>query len=259
MAATKSVKEVKDESIQILEVKQATMDFCILGMTPLIMNRMPAKVMNELLAGSVKKNSAEKASTLKHLPIQEYRDSAYQIKGNTPTLLGILPTAFKKAMGTAALDMPGAKKAQILRLIYVNGEMTPVYGIPKIFLAITRNSDIKHTPDVRTRAILPEWACRLSLTFTQPIMREQSIANLLAAAGFQSGVGDWRNEKGSGNYGAFKLVGPDDPDFVRIVSTQARAEQIEALANPVSYNDETSEILAWFDVESRRRGFKVAA
>ena len=242
--------------IQIMEVVKGQIEFCILGTSPLIMNRMSQKVWFELLAPKGKKNAAEKASTMKHDPIKEFRDSAYTISDpNAPTLLAILPTSFKRAMGTAALDTPGAKKAQIGRLVYIEGEQLPIYGVPKVFMAITRSADMNKTPDVRTRAILPEWACRLKITFTKPILREQSIANLLAAAGFQSGVGDWRQEKGSGSYGSFKLVSADDADFLRIVSTQGRAAQQHALDKPVAHNDETDEMLAWFDVELSKRGF----
>lgn len=250
----------KSDEITILEVSTGEMEFCVLGSSPLILNRMSQKAWFELLAPKGRKSTAEKASSLKHDPIKEFRDSPYTIADtNCPTLLGVMPTAFKKAMATAALDVPGAKKAQIGRLVYIAGEMLPIYGIPKVFMAITRSADINKTPDVRTRAILGEWACRLRITFTKPILREQSIANLLAAAGFQSGIGDWRQEKGSGSYGSFRLVSADDPDFVRITTTQGRAAQQAALDEPQAYNDETGEMLAWFDVEMRRRGFKVAA
>lgn len=246
--------------IQILEVVKGSMEFCILGTSPLIMNRMSQKVWFELLAPKGKKTAVEKASSMKHDPILEFRNSPYLMSDpKAPTLLCILPTAFKRAMGTAALDTPGAKKAQIGRLVYIEGEQLPIYGTPKVYMAITRSADMNRTPDVRTRAILPEWACRLKITFTKPILREQSIANLLAAAGFQSGVGDWRQEKGSGSYGSFKLVSADDKDFVRICKTQGRATQKDAMDHPVAHNEETEEMLAWFDVEIKRRGFKVAA
>jgi len=221
---------------------------------------MSQKTWFELLAPKGKKTMAEKSSTMKHDPIREFRDSPYRMMDSkSPALIAVMPTAFKKAMGTAALDMPGARKAQILRLIYVEGEMLQIYGIPKLFMAITRSADMNRTPDVRTRALMPEWACKLTISFAKPMLREQSIANLLAAAGFQSGIGDWRQEKGSGSYGAFKLVSADDKDFQRIVKTMGRKEQQEALDNPVAYNEETQEMLSWFDVEVRRRGFKVAA
>jgi hypothetical protein len=246
--------------IAILEVARGRMEFCILGTSPMIMNRMSQKVWFELLAPKGRKTAADKASTAKHDPIKEFRDSPYVISDpKAPTKLAVMVTAFKRAMATAALDMPGASKTQIGRLVYLPGELQPIYGLPKVFMAITRSADIKKTPDVRTRALLPEWACRLSIEFTKPLLREQEIANLLAAAGMSSGIGDWRQEKGSGSYGSFKIVSEDDADFVRICKTMGRAAQQQALDEPEAYNDETSEMLAWYNVEMKRRGFKVAA
>lgn len=246
--------------ITIMEVVRGRMDFCILGTTPLIINRMSQKAWFELLAPKGKKTAVEKQSTMKHDPLKEFRDSAYTIADDeSPTLIGGPATWFKQAMCSAALDTPGAKKAQIGRLVYIPGELVPIFGVPKVFMAITRSADMNKTPDVRTRCILPEWACRVSVTFTKPVLREQSIANLLAAAGFQSGVGDWRQQKGSASYGSFRIVSPDDADFARITETQGRATQEAAMQTPEAYNDETSEMLAWFEVELKRRGFKVAA
>lgn len=253
MATKKS--EINTE-ISIMEVQRGQMEFCVLGTSPLIMNRMSQKVRHELLAPKGRKTAADKAQSLKHDPIREFRDSPYVIAAdmNAPTLLGVMATAFKKAMCTAALRTPGVNKTEIAQLVYVPGELLSVFGLPKVFMAVTRSADMNKTPDVRTRAILPEWACRLQVSFAKPALREQGIANLLAAAGFISGIGDWRQEKGSGSFGSFKLVSADDPDFVRITGQMGRSAQVEALANPTPYDDETSEMLAWFDVEIKRRG-----
>jgi hypothetical protein len=256
---TKTTATADSGEIVIQQVKTHTIDFCILGTSPLILNRMAQKTWFELLAPKGKKTTAEKASTLKHDPLAEFRASPYIMRPDANTLLGVMCSGFKKAMGTAALRSPGVKKTEINQLVYVNGEFAEIYGIPKVFMAITRSADMNRTPDVRTRAILPEWACKLSVTFVSPALRETSIANLLASAGVVSGIGDWRQEKGSGSFGSFALVAHDDKDFLRILKTQGRQAQQAAMDDPEAYNDETSEMLAWFDVEIRRRGFKVAA
>lgn len=257
MATTKAETGVE---IVIHQIEQEVVEFCILGTTPIILNRLSQKAQHELLMPKGRKTAADKAGSLKHDPIDEFRDSPYLIANeNAPTLVGILPTAFKGAMRTAALDMPGAKKSQIGRLVYVDGEILPVYGTPKLFMSITRSADMNRTPDVRTRMILPEWACKLTVRYTKPILRQQSVVNLLSTAGFQCGVGDWRQEKGSGNYGSFRLVAKDDPDFVRITGKQGRAAQIAARDKAEPYDLETEELLSWFRVESNRRGMKVAA
>lgn len=252
-------KTQESGEVVIQEVQRGRIECCIIGTTPFIANRMSQKVLHTLLAPTGKKNAAEKASTMKHDPIKEFRDSPYRIDDKkASTLLGILPTSFKGAMGTAALRSPGVSKTAIGQLVYVEGEMLGLYGVPKVFMSVTRSADINKTPDVRTRALLPEWACRIAIEYTKPILREQAIVTLLSTAGIVSGVGDWRQEKGSGSYGCFRLCSADDKDFLRILKTQGRAVQQAALDKPEAYNDETSEMLAWFNVEIKRRGFRVA-
>src|SRR5580765_1634842 len=198
---TKKSTPSQDES-EIIEVTRGQFDCCILGTSPLILNRMSEKAKRELLMPKGRKNAIEKATTLKHEPVAEYRASAYRLHDeDAPTLLAILSTAFKRAIGTAALDMPGAKKAQIGRLTYIEGEYVGIFGVPKLFMSIVRSADMNKTPDVRTRAIVPQWACRVGITYVEPLIRPQAVANLLAAAGLTVGVGDWRSEKGAGSYG----------------------------------------------------------
>lgn len=258
MAAKKNTPS--DEITDILKVTTGTFECCVVGTSPLILNRMSEKAKHELLMPKGRKNAIEKATTLKHVPVDEYRASAYTLKDDAaPTLLAILSTAFKGALRSAALDMPGAKKAQIGRLTYIAGEMVGIYGQPKLFMSITRSADMNKTPDVRTRAIVPEWACRLSVTFVQPLIRAQAVANLLAAAGITIGVGDWRPEKGAGSYGQFRIADKDDPEFLAILKSGGRAAQIEALEHPVCYDDETTELLSWFDEERAKRQLKGVA
>jgi hypothetical protein len=238
----------------ILQVSTGVFECCIVGTSPLILNRMSEKAKHELLMPKGRKNAVEKATSLKHVPVDEYRASAHTIKDDSqPTLLAIPSTAFKGSIRTAALDMPGAKKAQIGRLTYIAGEYIGVYGLPRLFMSITRSADMNKTPDVRTRAIVPSWACRVNITFVQPLIRAQAVANLLAAAGITVGVGDWRPEKGAGSYGQFRIADKDDPEFLAIMAAGARAAQVDALENPIPYDDETSELLSWFDVERGRR------
>lgn len=246
--------------IVIFEQTRGKMEFCILGTTPLICNRMSQKVLQELLFPKGKKNAAEKATTMKHNPMQEFRDSPYILSDEkSKTLIAGLPSWFKGTMATAALDMPGVARTQIKKHVYVEGQYIQIFGVPQILCAVTRSADINRTPDVRTRAILPEWACRLTIEFTKPLLKEQSVANLLAAGGMVSGVGDWRQEKGSGNFGCFKLVSEDDKDFQRIIKTMGRKEQEKAMEKPECFDVETEDLLSWFDSETKRRGFKVAA
>lgn len=252
-------KKEENPELVINKIDVQTCDLYILGSTPLIYNRVSEKAKHELLMprATGKLNAAEKASRLKHVPLQEFRDSMYTyIDDARPTRLRFPSAAPKKSMSTAALDLPGLKRAQIGRLVWVNGTSIDIYGIPQVLMSVVRSADIGRTPDIRSRAILPEWACRISVSVVSPILKAQQIANLLAAAGLLCGLGDWRQERGSGNFGQFSVTTPDDPNYLRIVSTQGREAQDAAIANPAPFDDETQEMLGWFESELARRQLK---
>lgn len=249
----------KETEISVMEVTRGKIDVLLVGNTPLIFNRMSQKVQKELLMPKGKKNAAEKAGSLKHDPIAEFNDSIYKDFHETNETLLVFPTtAFKQSMSHAALDLPGSSKSQIGRLTNIDGHNVNIFGSPQCLMSVVRSSDMNRTPDVRTRAIVPEWCCRITATYTKPIIKEQAVLNLLAAAGMNIGVGDYRVQKGSGSYGQFRLVSADDKEYARIAKI-GRADQITAMAEHACYDDETRELLSWFEVESKRRGFKVAA
>ena len=61
-------------------------------------------------------------------------------------------------------------------------------------------------------------------------------------------------------FGQFDIgMAETDPAFAQVVSTGGRAAQIAAMDDPQCYDDQTEELMGWFDVEVKRRGFKVAA
>lgn len=252
-----ATKKEKIMTVEIEEVRKEHMSVSVVGTSPIILNRMSEKAKQDLLIGTKKKNKAEKESQAKHYPIAEYRESPYCIEAeDAPTYLGIMATAFKGAMKTAALDLPGSSKAQIGRLVYVEGDLVTLYGVPQIHLSVTRSADINKTPDVRSRAIIPKWAATITISFVTPIMKPKAVLNLLAAGGITSGVGDWRVEKGKGDYGQFRIANEEDLELKEIIATGGRDAQIAAIDEPKPYDLETKKLLAWYDEEYVRRGYK---
>lgn len=242
--------------IEILKVNTGRIEVCLLGDSPLILNRLSEKVMRELLMPKGRKTAAEKASMLKHEPMEEFSASPYTDRDpKGPTYIQHLASAFKKALMSAAIDIPGAAKAQVGRLSWVVGDRVPIYGVPQILLSPVRSADMNHTPDIRSRVIIPEWACRFTIAFVSPILKQQSIANLLASAGITQGVGDWRPQKGAGSYGQFSLVNEDDPRFVKILKTGGRDAQLAAMKAPQAFDQETEDLLAWFEKAKQERGW----
>jgi hypothetical protein len=244
--------------IQVLEVKHGKFDIQIIGTTPLIYNCMSEKVRGELLFPAPKKTAATKAESMKHDPLSEYRDSVYRmLDKSAPTLLGFPASAFKQAMESAAKRIPGVVGEDVKQLIYVDGpemkgNMIPVYGVPQMLMSVVRCKDINRTPDVRTRAIVPSWCCRISVKFITPQFTTQAVGNLIAAAGVFIGVGDWRQEKGSNNHGLFRTDGTVS-DFDAVAKGNGRTAQLAALDRPVAYDIETERLFAWFENEVKVR------
>ena len=250
----------KETSVEIIEVTRGSIGFCILGQTPMICNAMSNKVREELLLPKGKKTAADKASSAKHDPIAEFKRSMYYARDPlSPTRVVAKAVAFKAAMMGAAVDMPGTSTAQMGRLAFVVGDEVAIYGVPELMMAVVRSADMNRTPDVRTRAIFPTWAARITVQYAMPLIKAATITNQLAFAGMSQGVGDWRVQKGSGNYGQFILTEEDNPQFRMIVENGGKEEQDSAIASPVAFDSETDELLTWYQAEVKRRGFAVAA
>jgi hypothetical protein len=246
--------KAKQESSEIVieQLKMGSVNVWVKGLSPVIYNAMSEKARQELLYPKGRKTSADKAGNLKHNPIDEYRNSVYRRLGTGPTRLTFPASAFKGAMAQAALDLPGAKKAQIGRLVWVEGDKVDLYGVPKMMMSITRSSDMNHTPDVRTRAIISEWACPVSIKFMKPNLNETMVGRLLDAGGILSGVGDFRQGKGKGNYGQFQICTEDD--VKEIIKKGGLAIQDAALLKPEFYDADTEATYTWFENERKLRG-----
>lgn len=248
-----ATKKKAEQSVEIvpLVIEQGRITFYLVGNSPFIYNAMSFKTKMELLKPAKKKTKAEKESTLKHKPLEEYRDSVYRRRDDEdgPTRLIFPASAFKKALTTVALRVPGAHKTELNQLTWVEGANVDIYGVPELLMSVVRNSDIKRTPDIRTRAILPEWAAKITIRYMQPMLTAQTLAQLLEYAGLLMGIGDFRQEKGAGSYGQFRQVAEDDVDFARIVANGGMEAQDAALATPATHDHETDQLFSQFIVE----------
>ena len=156
-------------------------------------------------------------------------------------------------MRTAALRLPGVARTEVDQLVFVEGYTVSVFGAPQLKMDMVRMADRARTPDIRTRAAIPRWACKISIRHTLPLLNAQSAANLLAGGGMLAGVGDFRQEKGKGNFGLFELVDANDTAWHQIAA-QGRAAQAAAMEDPDPFDEETEELLAWFEEETKKRG-----
>lgn len=247
----------KDDRIWIPEPQRSGGDVYLIGTSPFICNRMSEKAKRELLLPTGRKTAAQRAASLKHDPIEEFRHSPYTLPDTEPTLLGIHSASVKRAMAAAALDVPGANKSQIGRLVWAENQYSnyvSIYGIPQLMMTITRMADINRTPDVRTFAVIPNWVVKITMSWIEPQLNETSVLNLLSMAGYTIGIGDGRPEKGKLSFGQFRVAMPDDPEVLEIMASGQRIAQEEAMDAAIPYDQESAELLDWYQTEVVRLG-----
>lgn len=239
--------------VTVVPLKRGSVLLRIVGTTPLFQNRMSNKAKQQLLVGGQKKSRADRAA-LKHDPLAEFRNAA-EIMPAGPTALGLRVVAVKSAMATAALETPGLTKTSAQRLLFMPGDLVPLYGTPQLRLDVVRSADINRTPDIRARPFLPRWGAEIEIQFITPQLSVASVVSLLCNAGVLCGVGDFRQEKGKGAFGSFRVLGEgeDDDEWNDLVASHGRAAQETALADPAYANTDTEELMEFFGAEVRRR------
>lgn len=266
MAVSKK-QDTKAQTIEVQRIRTDEITYCILGSSPYLSNAMSEKVRRGLLEPGKKKTTKQKEATLKHNPLEEYRGSIYASKDDdSPTRILMRAAAFKRSMQVAAIYATGINGTDVSRLLRVLGpdplpDFLPLFGIPQLKMDVVRLADGRAglgTPDVRTWAILPEWATRITLRIAVPHLRRAPVTNLLANAGEIAGVGDGRVERGKLSFGTFDIVPENDERFQRIVKIGTLKAQDEALASPTCYDGESERLLDWWAQEIKDRGFEAA-
>lgn len=246
-------KKQETTEVTIQPLKRGSVRLRIVGVTPLFQNRMANKAKQQLLVGGQKKGKADRAA-IKHDPISEFRDSA-EIVPNGPTALGLRVVAVKAAMATAALETPGLTKTSAQRLLFMPGDHARLYGTPQLRMDVVRSADINRTPDIRSRCYLPKWGAEIEIHFITPQLSVHGVVSLLCNAGILVGVGDYRQEKGKGSFGSFRVLGEgeSDPEWDDLVENHGRAAQEAALAEPEFADTDTADLMEHFQSEVRRR------
>lgn len=250
--------------VTVIRFDRKRITFRIMGETPFLFNRMGAKGIEAVFIPGAKMNRAEKASRLKHDPVAEFIDT-FDSRDDGPTRLVIPSTMIKGAIRSAAVDTEGTSKSEVGRLVYVVGDWISIYGVPKMHISVVRSADQARTPDVRTRAVLPKWGAEFEVEFVSPRMNAKGIIALLFNAGITIGIGDYRPEKGRGQYGQFKIDAVDidgesccDPDFDKewkaLVKAGSRDAQDRGINMAEPYDDNSRAMYDMFMSNIRKTG-----
>ncbi len=246
-------KKSEIAEIEIPLLKRHSAKLRIIGTTPLFQNRMSNKVKQGFLTGTRKKTKVEKLE-IKHRPLEEYRNSA-EILQEGPTALGLRVVAIKKAMCTAALETVGLTRSSTQKYLFMPDDRIPLYGTPQLRMDVVRSADINRTPDIRTRAFLPQWGAEVEIKYIVPQLSIRSVVTLLCNAGVLIGVGDGRQEKGTFSFGSFRVIGEGEKDaeWNDLVKNHGRKVQERALDFPKYADGDTAELMEFFEAQTLPR------
>lgn len=195
--------------------------FKVIGTSPYVQNKFSEKakqqMINTQMAGSTAKKGAKRPPKDFN---QCFQDSQYKPTGETWRMGAIPATAFRAAMVAAcrlvSFKMTDAKQCiYILEDGYDKDEMIPLIrmtkGVPTRFDQAVRNDN--GSADIRARPVWqPGWEAIVRIKFDADIFTLDDVANLLARAGEQVGIGEGRMASrmcvGLG-WGAFRIATAD--------------------------------------------------
>ena len=187
--------------LQAIKVEQTTIS--IKGLSPLIMHRWSEKARKEMLDKQMKKTVKKEAKS----PEEQYEASVYKMDDGR---LGFPADAFKKAMIRGAKQI-GLVMTDARTSFFVHGEyctrddreLVPIMGEiqPREDMVRLNGSQA----DIRFRGQVVTWSADLNISYNSSITSFDQIVNMLHAAGYGVGVGEWRPEK-DGTFGRFEVV-----------------------------------------------------
>jgi hypothetical protein len=229
---TTTAKQKKAVGVKLVPIKKQTWQFGIAGETPLIVHQFNVKERQRMLDKQMGKVVEKEAKD----PVQCFKDSLYRLPENRG--FGIPARAFKAAAVTVSNDV-GLVKTQMKRAIRVLGPdlnpfdvdaLIPIVAAPIVEPITAEDKEYREhitfehqhgasmrqdvvrleygVADIRFRGWFPRWSCTLNVTFNSRLISLEQLLALFEAAGFGSGVMEWRPSaphSDSGQYGSFAI------------------------------------------------------
>ena len=205
-AKTNEVVTIKAPNIQM-----AT--FNLVGTAPFVMNKFSRKAREEMHANQA---AGSQAKSKKKREPKDF-DAAYEqaFHRSEDGWIGIPAPSFRAAM-IDACRLVGFKMTLAKQAVFIvhdgldADEGTPLVkleaGEPEKYESLVRNAT--GVPDIRVRPMWRRWGAQLTVRFDADVFSRNDVANLLARAGLQVGVGEGRpfskNSAGQG-WGTFEL------------------------------------------------------
>ena len=151
-------------------------------------------------------------------------------------------------------DLVNPQKANLTE-IFLPWQVIPLYGVPKLRMDVVRCADMNRTPDIRSRPFFEQWAMEFDVRYVSPQLSANTTISLLHNAGMLCGVGDFRQEKGKGSFGLFRVIGDQemDDEWNYLKEHCGREAQLSAIENPEFADQDTADLIDYWHEEVARR------
>ncbi|SNT19441.1 hypothetical protein [Sphingopyxis indica] len=189
-------------AIELPPLNIQTVTFVLVGDSPLIVHAWSEKAKRQMLDKQMKK--ATKAREAKD-PEADYEACFYKTEAGA---YGFPAIGVKAAM-VSACRFVDAKMTVMRGAFHIDCEMLEVIGEPRPREDMVRVG--MGTADIRYRPEFVDWRIPVTIKFNASVISAEQIANLLNAAGFGVGIGEWRPEK-NGSYGRFHVATSEESE-----------------------------------------------
>lgn len=182
---------------------------CIVGDSPIMLNRFSAKAAHQMLA---KMMGLASAGREKREPEMDFiRACQFAEDGHMGvSAIALKSCAVRGAKATNMMPMTDARCA--FRVIGDAHQCIPVYGKFVMDRSMVRIAN--QGTDIRFRPRADEWAMEVPIRYNAGAITSDQIMQLFENGGFGTGLAEWRQENG-GIYGTFEVSTPDEVARIR--------------------------------------------
>jgi hypothetical protein len=195
----KKKPEVKEVGIQIQQINLSTVNFKIVGTSPLLIDKMPSETLKEIEDKQSGKSQVKKKIRDIDKEIERAIHKTHDGK------IGFPAAGFKNGLieSTSFVGTKDFSKKLLRGIQIVNAidGLIPIEFKKQVICVHNVKSNTKHTPQFN------DWSCVLQIQFDKNNISTEDLATLINYAGFYYGVGIWSPRcKSGGSYGMYKLA-----------------------------------------------------
>ena len=193
---------MKQNVVEVKKLKIREVTIPIVGTSPLIIHKFDEKTRHQIEAKQQGKSKSSKHDI--RMPEDEFEGAKYKSPQGWE---GFPAGGFKKAMIRGAkmvgLVMKDAQMAFFVKADCEEMQLVKIEGESKMRTDMVRIG--MGSADVRYRPEYTNWSANLIIEFNEGIISAEQIYQIVDAAGYGCGVGEWRPERGGGGYGRFRI------------------------------------------------------